>query len=453
MGFWNIAGAREKLENERVRNWLFNHDIVFLSETKTRGTPSVPGFVAVNNSSSNHGGIVALVKAWLYPKVSKIDVEIEGVVALEFSCISGVRFIGMYNEPTDSSYFRPTTLASIPAHVNSGKQCIVVGDMNARFGKNIHDAVKEHPNLRYKVVDDGSNSNGKTLLRICQNNDLFPVNNLCTPEVSWNSKLTYRKRNNWISEVDHCLVPRSMIDTIRSFVVDHDLSMPSDHAPVTVSFNFSSLKLLENNKLLERSSHLGSYPSTDLHTRGLCKKPIPYRRIDKEKFTMQLHEIPPPELDVNNIQESLNLFEETIYKTSRENQKNDAIVYSTHDKQNTRWKRILEADDTKALWRGIDWKGEFREVDSKERPSEVVFQEHMERLLNPDDAEPLQYPDGHCVSIPVLDDPFRMEELDHVVTKQTKPDKSCGPNGNSPGALKLLPLAWLLFVLSKLDTF
>ena len=95
------------------------------------------------------------------------------------------------------------------------------------------------------------------------------------------------------------------------------------------------------------------------------------------------------------------------------------------------------------MWRGIDWKGEFREVENKERPSEVVFQEHMERLLNPDNVEPLHYPDGHNVSIPALDDPFRIEELDHVVTKQVKPDKSCGPNGNSPGTLKILPLPWL----------
>ena len=452
VGFWNIAGVREKLEKNLVRNWLFKHDIIFLSETKTRGTPSAPGFVAINNSSSNHGGIVALVKAWLYPKISKIDVENEGVVALELSSVPGLRFIGMYNEPTDSLYFRPTTLASIPAHVSSGKLCVFVGDMNARFGKNLHETMKVHPGLRYNVIDDGVNSNGKTLLRICQNNDLLPVNNMCTPSGSWNSKLTFRKRNNWISEVDHCLIPRCMTGTIRSFVVDDDLRLPSDHAPVTVSFDLSPMQLVENNELLERSSLLGSYPCTNLHTRGLCKKPIPYRRIDKERFTLQLQTTPPPELNENNIAESLDSFENIIYNTSKENQKNDAIVYSTYDKQNTRWKRILEANDSKALWRGIDWKGEFREVENKERPSEVVFQEHMERLLNPDDVEPLHYPDGHNVSIPALDDPFRMEELDHVVMKQVKPDKSCGPNGNSPGTLKLLPLPWLLFVLSLFNT-
>ena len=56
-----------------------------------------------------------------------------------------------------------------------------------------------------------------------------------------------------------------------------------------------------------------------------------------------------------------------VYNVSKENRRaNDEIVYSTHDKQNTRWKRILQADDTKSLWRGINWKGEFREFQSKD---------------------------------------------------------------------------------------
>ena len=73
-------------------------------------------------------------------------------------------------------------------------------------------------------------------------------------------------------------------------------------------------------------------------------------------------------------------------------------------------------------------------------------------LLNPEDAEPLQYPEGSQVSIPTLDDPFSFDELDHVVKNQVKPDKSCGPNGNAPGTLKLLPLPWLMFILTLLNT-
>ena len=452
IGFWNIAGARDKFENELVRNWLFKHDIVIISETKTRGTPSVPGFVAINNSKSNHGGVVALVKAGLYPKVSMIDVENEGVIAWELSCAPGLRFVGMYNEPMDSLYFRPTTLASITRHVRSGKHCIVIGDLNARLGKNVHDIVEEQDDLQYVVVDDGVNENGKTLTRICQKNGLLPVNNLCTRDNTWPSKLTYRKGSNWISELDLCLIPHTMINAVNSFVVDQDLRMPSDHAPVSVSFALECLSLRDNSELQERASLLGSYRCSQQPSKERCKKPIPYRRIDKEAFTLKLQETHPPIINVQNIQETLSQFDDVIYQASRENQTDVEIVYSSHDKQNTRWKRILQADDTKSLWRGIDWKGEFREVPSKDRPSELAFQDHMERLLNPDDVEPLQYPEGSHVSIPILDDPFSYNELHHVAKKQVKPDKSCGPNGSAPGTLKLLPVPWLMFLLTLLNT-
>ena len=143
VGFWNIAGARDKFENEIVRNWLFNHDFVIISESKSKGSPSVPGFIAINNCKNNHGGVVALVKASLYPNVSMIDVEYEGVIAFELSCAPGLRFVGMYNEPTDSSYFRPTTLATISNYVRSGKQCVVIGDLNARLKRNVLDILDE----------------------------------------------------------------------------------------------------------------------------------------------------------------------------------------------------------------------------------------------------------------------------------------------------------------------
>ena len=50
-----------------------------------------------------------------------------------------------------------------------------------------------------------------------------------------------------------------------------------------------------------------------------------------------------------------------------------------------------------------------------------------------------------------MDDPFSFGELHHVVTKQVKPNKSCSPDGLSPGTLKLLPNLWLLFLLTSLN--
>ena len=74
-----------------------------------------------------------------------------------------------------------------------------------------------------------------------------------------------------------------------------------------------------------------------------------------------------------------------------------------------------------------------------------AFQEHMERLLNPDGVDALQFPGQNQVSLASLDDPFVLQELEHVVHKQVKPDRSCGPNGNFPGTLKELSRNFLSY--------
>ena len=53
---------------------------------------------------------------------------------------------------------------------------------------------------------------------------------------------------------------------------------------------------------------------------------------------------------------------------------------------------------------------------------------------------------NYNVSVPVLDKKIEMKEVEDVCVKQVKPDKSCGPDGNSPGVFKLLPSVWILFV-------
>ena len=95
LGFWNIAGLRDKMENDLVRDWMYSHDIIVLSEIKTRGDPSLPGYTPITNIKSNHG-VSVLVRSGLYPKIM-INVEDEGVIAIELSCFPGIRFCGMYN--------------------------------------------------------------------------------------------------------------------------------------------------------------------------------------------------------------------------------------------------------------------------------------------------------------------------------------------------------------------
>ena len=118
---------------------------------------------------------------------------------------------------------------------------------------------------------------------------------------------------------------------------------------------------------------LGSYPHTQDHgTKSYCKKPIPFRIIDKDAFTLQMQNTTQPVVSAQNLQETLSLLDDIVYKASKESNDRE-IVYSSHAKQNTCWKRILQANDTKSLWKGMDWKDKFKEIQSKYCPPELAF--------------------------------------------------------------------------------
>ena len=109
----------------------------------------------------------------------------------------------------------------------------------------------------------------------------------------------------------------------------------------------------------------------------------------------------------------------------------------------------MECEDDSLLWKAIDWKGRFDpsiETNSSQ-PTEEEFRKHMEDLLNPPSRKNDQIDlSSYSMSVPVLDKKIEVKEVADVVVKQVKPDKSCGPDGNSPGVFKLLPSIWIFFV-------
>lgn len=90
-------------------------------------------------------------------------------------------------------------------------------------------------NMYYKPVDETENINGRSIIQVCKDNHLLVVNNLHTMTYSFPSSLTYRKREKWISEVDYCLITARYINCVKSFEVNQNTDMPSDHAPLSMS--------------------------------------------------------------------------------------------------------------------------------------------------------------------------------------------------------------------------
>ena len=79
-------------------------------------------------------------------------------------------------------------------------------------------------------------------------------------------------------------------------------------------------------------------------------------------------------------------------------------------------------------------------------PADDAFKQHYEDLLLDSTAEDIRNFDiTSSPSIPVLDDPLSINEIEEAVQRM-KPNKSCGPDGISPGVLRILPAAWILHI-------
>ena len=55
------------------------------------------------------------------------------------------------------------------------------------------------------------------------------------------------------------------------------------------------------------------------------------------------------------------------------------------------------------------------------------------------------------IHIPILDEPISEAEVEYVISNNVKPNKSCGPDGISPGLFKLLPVNMIMHLTMLLN--
>ena len=421
--------------------WVLEHDIVVLGEIKVAKLPHVPGFVPIIAKTVNtrRGGLAVLIKTYLYQDVYHIDRTVNDQVWFSLSSVPHIRFCGAYITPSTSPYYDEAEMANLQAKTTE-ESVIIVGDLNSRLGENVHDLVKK--SWTYHPVDVGVNENGKKLFNICRDNKLVVANNLRTESATLNSSLTFRVKNKWVSELDLCIVSKDLAPSVTHFQVNQDTALPSNHAPVSVTF--SPEKSIGLQELVSRSGDIGTYPS---RPKSLCKTPIRYRQINNEVFSETIEQFNPPLVNHTDVNVTANCFSTQLYeitKMCRLPREPDL----PQDASKTRWERIMSCEDDSLLWKAIDWKGQFDPtcIKNDNQPSEEQFREHLENLLNtPTDNEHIDL-SNYNINVPVLDDPIQIKEVTDVKDKQVKPDKSCGPDGNSPGVFKLLPDAWIHFI-------
>ena len=434
------------------------HDIVVLSEIHRATVKHAPGFIPVvaNNISPNHrGGLVVLFKYSIYNDVYNIDKSIPEQLWFKLRSVPGVQFCGAYIAPSDSKYFNESSLPELQAKSSSADlSYVILGDLNARCGKQLHQMTQQWPDVQYTPIDTVVNSNGREITQICHDNSLLVLNNLKSESGMFKGGLTFRRRSKWISEVDLCLLSHGLLAYAKSLNVLQDTDYPSDHAPVSVEFTFTP-NLIHPRTLLTRAEAMSGHAVllSDTYNPSLCRRAIPIHQISPTLFSEQLAGLDIPVVrEDSSVDAVCKEFSDKVYQCAC-NSKMPPPDISLLQPNLSRWQRIIECDDPKELWRAIDWKGEFNPAPEREKPSDIEFQAHIERLLNPSDLHDETWPvlNDESVSIPLLDDPIETIETANAISKQMKPGKQAGQDGNSPGIFRMLPATWIVFLTTMLN--
>ena len=99
------------------------------------------------------------------------------------------------------------------------------------------------------------------------------VNNLIFSDKIFSDSFTFRRKEQWRSQLDYCIVSQELLDAIQKFDVIQDLTLPSAHAIISVGMSIN--QSYGTKKALRQSvQSLMDYTETR-NTTNIVKKSIP----------------------------------------------------------------------------------------------------------------------------------------------------------------------------------
>ncbi|KAK3871109.1 hypothetical protein Pcinc_023755 [Petrolisthes cinctipes] len=207
-----------------------------------------------------------------------------------------------------------------------------------------------------------------------------------------------------------------------------DQTIPrSDHAPLCVTVAIAARQAVSPAELLHRASALGE-PQYAEKIQPSLPKSMQYKTVDPDVLTRELQETPTPILAENSevcdveaaVTEGYRIIRAAVaaaaaaVHTTRVTNQQQVTANNAWDSLEPMWRRILETNDTRMIWKSINWKGNV-DQNKDDRPNEAQFKEHLENLLNPEHTHAITSCDVSAAPyIPILDDPFTCEELSQV---------------------------------------
>ena len=443
----NIDGVSDKLENILCIEFLSQYDIVFLNEIKCSYPLKVPGFEYVRSSvvkgEELRGGSAVLIKHHLWLQMFNVQLY-KDQVWFSLNCVYALRFGAVYIAPIDSPYYDPISFSRIREECVSNPRVIIAGDINARLSDlQLKFGSPEHGIYYSKNVDPcpRAKTNAGEITNVCQEFNLKPVNHLQFNEKHFPGNLTFKKKSQWISQLDWMICDTTSLPCIRDFQVLQKSCLPTDHAALSLTLECST----PAQAILDRASDLGQsvQPRLPKHTA------VSVKSIDLTQFTSNL---PNPALfwqNPNDIDSSCKFITEGMHSAALSSRLSRKPIVHPNRALNAqeRWKNILLCKDSRKIWQSINWKGTFSDIPCNvSTPSDNVFCEFFTQLLNDDSDVPTPLVVPHTDKYNYeLDKEFDPAEIENAI-KDLKSNKAAGVDGIPPGLLKSLPDEWLLMI-------
>ena len=450
---WNIQSVKDKLSDKLMKKMIDKYDFVFLTEIKTPLKISCTGFTVYQHSAkqSHRGGVALLLKPWLAKFVKKIDKSYENILVCEFEIMPDTVFVSCYITLSDSPYFDNSVFGHLQSIVKNdeGKKYIFLGDLNSRVG--IPPTRKVGwDELSYTGCEDTAvNNNGKEILQLCEDCDLAIINDLKYKDKHFKSRLSFRKKSNWISEPDRLIVSVNGLDMIHSFAMVQyyeNKYLYSDHALMDFVIDMRQVRI-PTELLLRSASNLGKsvYEVCPIK----IEKSLRLTQCDEDGVLEYFTRNVPPIIQNQTVDELVNTFNQTVANALKENKQ--TLTHEPSEWGNAeKWTKLLAENDSKTIWKSIGWNGNISEISSSSSsPTDEEFRVHFENLLNPttgctsDEIDVSDLP-----TIPVLDDPITPVE---VVEAASECKESKSFIGVTPAIFRCLPPIWIMFITQLLN--
>ncbi|ELU02322.1 hypothetical protein CAPTEDRAFT_209485 [Capitella teleta] len=243
--------------------------------------------------------------------------------------------------------------------------------------------VKENEEKRAENV-------GRKIAVDCKKRQLILVNNLSVNNQAFTSALTFRQGSRWISELDLCFVSLPCLEITTHFCVHQRFKLPSDHEPISVGLTSDSDARTCSAAIEGRARQLGNQNEVQQENQRHGKRAIHMHDLEVDAVKTTLSNMLPPSLDDFSPDESADTVNNLLYACAES---------SNIPNENRMVDRGQQGDDSRALWKAINWNGSISNDRNMETPSETAFKEHFEAPLRHPENEELRIPTDTDVNI------------------------------------------------------